>query len=295
MISEARRELDRRLVERLLADHVDQAAIVVEQLSLEHGAALLADLSPEGAARLLQVLQRNVALALLRGLDGERIGAILGQIEPLAAALLLRQCTAGEQATLLATTDERRAHLLRRCLRHPDDSALALMNTQVLSAAADVTVEQVRRQVAAFSPADGVADDYLYVVGRNETLQGVVGLVELLRAPLDAELSALMRTSVLKISATLDREAVISHPGWLRFRQLPVVDRQNVLLGAIDARTWRRLDTEASAARQPASLGLSIAELYWGFVARLVEGAMGASPPPAEGPTRRRLWSRSGE
>ena len=65
------------------------------------------------------------------------------------------------------------------------------------------------------------------------------------------------------IRADADRNQVSSHPAWLKYHSLPVVDKDKVFLGAIRYRRLRQLESETKMERkQGAETGRALAELY---------------------------------
>jgi CBS domain-containing protein len=123
---------------------------------------------------------------------------------------------------------------------------------------------------------------YLYVVDRTGRLVGVLNLRELMLAPGDATLGAVMRPATARLTALDGVGAVVVHPGWRALHALPVVDAGGRFVGAIRYETIRRLEAHPERATPVGSrvgLWLGLAELCWvGLTGVLV--SLG-SPPPA--------------
>jgi magnesium transporter len=171
---------------------------------------------------------------------------ILSALELEAAAHLLRRLEAGAQEGLLGRMEARRARNLRLLLGFAPNSAGALMDPDVLALAQDLSA---REALVRVREAAEQARYNLYVVDRSQKLVGVLNLRELLLARGRAPLTDLMVRDPQRIRASADRMAVVGHPGWREVHALPVVDDQDVYLGAIRYRTLRELEAALNPER----------------------------------------------
>lgn len=99
---------------------------------------------------------------------------------------------------------------------------------------------------------------------------GVLSLRELMAGRPQETVEDLMRREVERISVLAGREAVLAHPAWRRFHSLPVVDRNDVLVGVLTYAALRSLagETEEQEAKG-AALALAMGELYWTGASRV--------------------------
>jgi magnesium transporter len=144
----------------------------------------------------------------------------------------------------------------------------------------DLSIEQVRQRLREF-PA---LYDYVYVVGRDQALAGVLSLRELLVAGGDEPVRAVMKPNVVRVSHRAPLAAVLVHPGWRDFHALPVVSEDGVFVGMIRYKTVRRLAEESDAGQSPAGMEtlFALGELYWTGLVELFGGMSSGTRGPQQ-------------
>ena len=145
------------------------------------------------------------------------------------------------------------------------------MDPRVLTLPPEVTAAEARGRMDA---RPDQASDCFHVVERDQTRAGVLGLRELLSAPSETPVSALMRRQVDCLRMDDSLASVRVHPGWLELHVLPVLDGSGRFAGALRHRTLRRLG-EADRPHRPDPVGAALGELYRIGLAALVRGAVG--------------------
>jgi magnesium transporter len=225
------------------------------------------------AATAVEMLRR-MALALgadaLERLTEERAASVLSQLPADSAAGLLRRMQGEHLQTLLARLPEETRSTLLLLLRYPEHTAGAYMDTRALALPQEMTVGEARTRLRR---AARHALFYVYVVDREQQLAGVVNLRELLMADGKQPLAEVMRRNVARIPIGAGHAEILAHPAWRDVHAMPVVDERNVFLGAIRYGTLRVLEAEYASSRQsrsPATLALSLGEMYWVGVSRLL-------------------------
>lgn len=274
---------DLAVATRFVADHPEQAALVLEQLSFADAAALLAELEPAQGAGLVARLSAALAVDCLRSLPGRLVAGVLGELPiDLAARILMR---AGDETRegWLATLPEDRAAFLRRKLRYPTGTAGALVDPLVLALPEDLSVAEAQKQLRRSAER---AYYYVYVVDREQRLVGALDIRELMLAESKAMLGAVMHREVVSVSAHADLATVMSHPGWRELDALPVVDGAGVFFGIIRHRVMRQIAGRADdQAGQPMVRTLvSLGELYWTGLSAFLAGVSAVNPAAPEGP-----------
>jgi len=188
---------------------------------------------------------------------------------PWAAAMFRTEAAARVDA-VLAGMPASASQPIRRALRYAAHSAGGLSDPNVLSLAPDVdaahALDQVRRRRGADS-------GHIFVVNRGGRLAGVVGLAEVVAAPPESPLASIMETDVVSIEAAEDAAAIAGHASWLRWRSLPVVDTEGVLVGVIRYDDIQRLVLHVPAVPfRPIALPVSLAELFWLGLTGIADG-----------------------
>jgi magnesium transporter len=263
----------RLLCEAFLARHPPEAAHVLERLPAEDVAFFLATVPAESAAGTLAVMLPGAAAACLEAMDVATATAVVALQAPRTAAVLVRRLGAERRSALLARLPAPVATPLETLLRHPPDTAGALLEPHALALPADTSAAEAREALAR---AGREASCYVWVVRRDRTLAGVVALETLMPAAADRSLGDVMQP-VASLPASADPRTIVAHPGWREWHALPVVDRDDVLLGVIGYETLRRLeaDLEGGPAHNVLADVITIAEAYLVGMTELMKGLAG--------------------
>ncbi len=262
---------ERRIARAFVEAHPDAAALLLERMPPGDAAAFLEQLPLVTAAEALKRMALALGADAAERLSEERAAAILALLPADSAAGLLRRMESSRQPALLARLPEDVAANVMVLLRYPEQTAGAYMDTRVLALPQEMTVGEAR---ARLRRAARQALFYIYVVDREQQLAGVVNLRELMLADSKLPLADVMYRNVSRIPAGADHAEILAHPAWRDVHALPVVDERNVFLGAIRYRTLRILEAEYASRRQsqsPAVLAISLGELYWLGIARLLQ------------------------
>ena len=251
---------------------------------------MLTRCSPRVIAETLRHMDPEGAADVLVRLPAELTPGVLSELSLGAAALMLRPLDPPERERLLAAAPEETARSLRTALSHPEGTAGAMMDSNVLALPSEISAGEARQRLRRRSRRTG---NYLYVVDADRKPVGAVSLGELMLASPKASLASLMRSSVAQIPARAGVEMILAHPGWRELHALPVVDSEGVLVGILRRETYERLREVANerAAAGDSGLGLALAELFWTLTASAVDELAQAARPDAN---RRRTEGTDG-
>ncbi len=223
---------------------VHEAVRAVLRLDREQQQRLLTTIDPTDAADLVEQMPESEAVEILERVGPEHAAAIIEELPSDERADLLGDLGASEAQAILSAMDPEEAREASLLARYPDDTAGGLMVTEYLSYAETATASHVIHDLR--ERADEYRDydvQYAYVTAADGRLVGVLKMRDLLLAPKESPLRALMIDQPLTVAvdATLDevRDFFDSHP----FVGVPVVDPQGHLLGVV-----QRADLEEALA-----------------------------------------------
>ena len=174
-------------------------------------------------------------------------------------------------------SDTNRKHI-QRFLKYPTASAGLLLDPVVDMLPAEVTVAGAIRAIERYKRSVGCN---LYVIDEAQHLVGVVEIGTLLKSNRHLRLRDIMNKKTYRISSFAKADTLLAHPGWAMRHSLPVVDRDNTLVGTLE---YNRLQDEFGGieeATTPDSLDslLSFAGLYWLTVAQLIDSVFSLATP----------------
>jgi magnesium transporter len=191
---------------------------------------ILPRLDPEEAAELLEELEDDEAAEAAASLSAETLADVLDEMEPDAAADILGDLSKEQAESALAQMEE--ADEVRPLLAHPDDTAGGLMTSEFFALRRQMTAQKAIDFLRE-RELDGASPYYLYVVDRFNKLIGVVGLRDLITAPPEATIEAIMRRDIRSVPVGTDQEEVARLMKKYSLLALPVVDADGKLAGVI--------------------------------------------------------------
>jgi magnesium transporter len=209
-------------------------ALAVSRLTDEEQLSLLAILTPEAAADLVEQLPDVQAVELFE------------QLEPADAAAILLELPSNERADLLGDLDEPKTVAIlnelsatdaadaRELSRYADDVAGGLMVTEVLKYSEHVTVEDVvadmREQADRYRDYDV---QYTYVCDAEDRLSGVLRLRDLLLAKRKQPIGELMIRQPLSLRDDTPLTDLGSFFGKHHYLGVPIVNGKGQLVGVV--------------------------------------------------------------
>lgn len=218
-----------KLIESLRpADQAD----LVEGLDAPDQVALLTRLSPAKSADVLEEMEDENAAELAELLPSGLLADILDEMETDEAADVLGDLPKGKAAETLREMDEPQDVI--SLLRYPDDTAGGLMTRAVIKLRLDWSAEQALAELRRVGPqADSTY--YLFVVDEEDRLLGVIGMRDLVTAPVKMPIAERMATDVVSALVTTDQEECARMLSRYGYMAIPVVDEIGRFLGVITA------------------------------------------------------------
>jgi len=220
--------------------HPVDLADILEELDSGQRQALFNQLDPEHASDTLEEIEPRVQRELMATMQHDRAARLIGEMSPAQAADVVAILPASDADGILALLDPEDAAKVRRIVEHHDENILLFTTQECIRLPPEMTCRQVLADYRKFARDKDVLT-YLYVVGADERLLGVVGLREVVAAEPHQRLDELMNEQIITLhpQETL-RDAVhaISRYG---LRAIPVVDEDRRLLGVVSDHDVRGL------------------------------------------------------
>lgn len=219
------------VIRRFIDTEPQQAALALEALGEEEAAALLKGLPPTAGAACLERARPLFAAEVLRAMTAHAAAQILGRMGPEHGAAVLRAMPETARPSLLEALPEPSRREMVEGLSYPQDSAGRLMRTDFLAYDKDLKVREVVARLRALA-GKGV-HSYVYVIGADRKLLGVLNMRDLLLAAPEAQIEKVMRVDVFSVPAFTDREELLHLAQVKNFMSIPVVDALGRLVGTI--------------------------------------------------------------
>lgn len=214
--------------------HAADIAEVLETFESEERSLIFEKLSPEMAADVLVELDQDERAELVAGYSSEEIAQeLVGNMDSDDAADLLSELSDDLTKEVLSQVEDvEQAKRIAQLLTHEEDTAGALMATELVKVSEDLTA--LRCVAAMRNQAENIDTVHaVYVVNDNEILVGTLSLKKLLTAKRTDNISELYRPIEHSVLSTVPAEDVANIMQKYDLFILPVVNAAGELLGRI--------------------------------------------------------------
>jgi len=211
---------------------VEDLADALETLSGEEQQAVFSALDSEKAAEVLMEAEPRAQRQLIATLRREKARQILSEMSIPQLADLFSALPHEHVVSMMSLLPEQDAGRIQAIISDRESVARVLMSTEFLAVPKDTKVGQVLAEIrSGRHPHDSIS--YVYVVAADAVLVGVVDLRDLVLAPDDAAVGDLMVFPVVMAQEDDVREDVAEMFAKYHFRMIPVVNKEDRLLGVI--------------------------------------------------------------
>ena len=214
--------------------HAADLAEVLETFEQEERSHIFEKLSPEMAADVLVELDQDERIELIASYSSEEIAQeLVGNMDSDDAADLLSELSDDLTREVLSQVDDvEQAKRIAQLLTHEEDTAGALMATELVKVSEDLTA--LRCVAAMRNQAENIDKVHaVYVVNDDEILVGTLSLKKLLTAKRTDNISDLYRPIEHSVLSTVPAEDVANMMQKYDLFILPVVNAAGELLGRI--------------------------------------------------------------
>ena len=189
-------------------------------------------LPKELAAETFVEMEPEEQELLIQGFSDNELKEVLDELYADDAAELVEEMPANVVRRILAQADPELRRSINQILKYPENSAGSMMTTEYVSLKPDMTVGEsilrIRRQ--------GVDKETIYTcyVTKGRKLLGLVTVKDLLLAEDDdTPVEDIMLTNLISVTTHTDQEEVARLFAKYNFLALPVVDRENRMVGIV--------------------------------------------------------------
>ena len=189
-------------------------------------------LPKEQAAETFVEMEPDAQELLIKSFSDNELKEIVDELYVDDAADLVEEMPANVVKRILKQADPEMRSRINQILRYPENSAGSIMTTEYVSLRPAMTVEEailrIRRQ--------GVDKETIYTcyVTEGRKLIGLVTVKDLLLAQDDeTPITDIMLTNLISVNTHTDQEEVARMFSKYNFLALPVVDKENRMLGIV--------------------------------------------------------------
>jgi magnesium transporter len=209
-----------------------EIANVLESLPPDQRLVAWGLVDPEDDGEVLVHVAEEVREGLLADMDREEILAAADSLELDDLADLLTDLPGTITDEVLRGMDREDRERLEQVLSYPEDTAGRLMNPDIVTVRADVTVDVVLRYLRMRGELPDHTD-HLYVVNRRGQYIGRISLTTLITRDPEDSIASLIDDSQPAIRADVSAAEVAQEFEHQRYVSAPIVRNDNVLIGRI--------------------------------------------------------------
>ena len=228
MLSERKYSMLRQMLGNLNAADI---ALLFDEIDKKEIPLLYRLLPKEEAAETFTYMSRDMQETLINALTDRELRAVMDDIFLDDTVDIIEEMPANVVARILRNTDEETRKMINQVLHYPKDSAGSLMTIEYVNIKKDMTVGEAISRIR--QTAVDKETIYTCYVTEHRKLIGMVSVKDLLMAEDSMQIEDIMETNVIYTDTHEDKEEVAKIFNKYDFLAIPVVDREERLVGIV--------------------------------------------------------------
>ncbi|MBE6971204.1 MAG: magnesium transporter [Ruminococcaceae bacterium] len=221
-----------KLRDMLLPLEPADIALLLEEADEEYMPLLYRLLPKELAAEVFVELESDSQEMLINGFSNAELKEVLDELYLDDAVDIIEEMPASVVIRILDRVTPEMRKSMNEILQYPEDSAGSIMNMEFLSLKKDMTVADAFKRIRRIG-GDMETINMLYVTDPQRKLLGVLSVRDLLLAEEDDLIEDLMDPNLVWATTMDDKEDVAQALSKYDFLAMPIVDKENRLVGIV--------------------------------------------------------------
>lgn len=189
-------------------------------------------LPKELAAETFVEMDEDAQEMLIHGFSDTELKEVVDELYVDDAVDLVEEMPANVVRRILSQADPEMRKAINEILKYPDDSAGSIMTTEYVSLRRDMSVSEAIKRIRRIG-IDKETIYTCYVTEDNRKLMGIVSIRTLLLSDDEDKVEEIMESNVISVNTTDDQEVVANLFNKYDFLAIPVVDKENRLVGIV--------------------------------------------------------------
>ncbi|MBQ1989479.1 MAG: magnesium transporter [Clostridia bacterium] len=189
-------------------------------------------LPKELAAEVFTYLESDRQQLLIEALSDKELRDVMDELFMDDTVDIIEEMPANVAKRILKQTDASTRKMINKLLAYPEDSAGSIMTTEYIDLKKDMTVDEAFDRIRLL----GVETESIftcYVIDKKRSLSGVVTVKDLLLSKKDTIIENIMDENIIFANTFDDKEEVANQFTKYDLFMLPVVDKENRLVGIV--------------------------------------------------------------
>ena len=204
----------------------------IAQLPQEKAVVAFRTLPKELAAEVFSNLPPETQQIIIQSATDQELSAIVEELYVDDAVDMLEELPANVVKRVLKNARPDTRRLINQYLNYPENSVGSIMTAEFTDLRQTMTVAEAIDHIRR-TGADSESIYTCYVTNASRKLEGVVSIRELLLAGDDQRVADLMEADVITAETTEDQEEAVARMMKYDFISLPVVDKEQRLVGIV--------------------------------------------------------------
>ena len=220
-----------------LHDYIDKLnsqdiSIMFEELSKEDMIRVFRLLSKDEAAEVFSYMESDLQEDLINLLTDKELKNIVDELYMDDTVDLIEEMPSNVVKRILNGVNQKDRKLINELLNYPEDSAGSIMTTEFVDLKMNMTVDEAFTKIRKIA-LDKETVYTCYVLDTRRKIVGIVGVKDLLIAQPDVVIKDIMETNIVTVNTLDDQEEVVKKFDKYDFIALPVVDKEDRLVGIV--------------------------------------------------------------
>lgn len=198
----------------------------------EKDATVMFRLLPKSlAAETFAYMDRELRMSLIRSFTDAELRDIISGLYVDDTVDMIEELPANVVSRILKNTDSETRREINEILRFPEHSAGSIMTTEYVTLSQNITCDDALKTLRRV----GIDKETIYTcyVTEKRKLIGVVTVKDMLISADYAKIGDIMEKNVISVTTDTDQETVVRMFDEYDFLALPVVDKENCIVGIV--------------------------------------------------------------
>ncbi len=205
---------------------------IFEELNEENMIIIFRLLPKDIAAEVFVELDSDLQEKLINAITDKELKGVIDELFMDDTADLIEEMPSNVVKRIIKNIQPADRKVLNELLQFPEDSAGSIMTTEMVELKPTMTVDEAFKIIKE-TGIDKETIYICYVVDKSRKLIGTVAIKELLISERDVLISDILEDNVISVLTTEDKENVAKMFDKYNFMALPVVDKENRLVGIV--------------------------------------------------------------
>ena len=206
--------------------------LILEEVPQKDLPVVFRILPKELAADVFVEMDSDMQQFLIEAFSDKELKEVVDELFMDDTVDIIDEMPASVAKRIIMQTDAQTRRMINQLLAYPDDSAGSIMTTEYIDLKKDMTVDSAFERIRKIG-LDTETIYTCYVTDRYRRLLGIVSIKDLLLNSKDCIIEDIMDENIIYSNTLDDKEAVASQFEKYDLLAIPVVDKENRLVGII--------------------------------------------------------------